>query len=206
MRRLLRDILWVIRARLTRKKKIVCFGTSLTEGSGWVKMLQKELPEYHVINFGKGGMNSNWGVKNLKWVLWFKPEIVLMEFAINDASILTEYYKPVNQFQSSINLQRMIYDFKVNGIEVYLMVMNPPLDINIYERNPAEDRPEYNEYYELHKAIAIINNIPFIDLTAEWNKLSREDFLWFCPDGLHPNELGSRGITVPTILKQLNKI
>lgn len=184
---------------------MVCYGTSLTAGSGWVKMLNKELKDWYVINSGKGGMNSNWGVDNFyKKVLRYKPKIVLMEFAINDAYIKDDFYKLVDIVDSITNIEILTLILRRRDIKVYLMAMNPPLDLFLSGRNPALDRPDYSDYYFAHQQIAKVLHIPFIDHTKEWRKLSTDDFLKYCPDGLHPNELGSKEITIPTILKQLS--
>lgn len=201
MKRKLRDFAWMIKSRFY-KNVLICFGTSLTEGSGWVKMLQKEMPDWYVVNFGKGGECSDWGTKVYKKILYFKPKIVLMEWAINDAYI--RYPKPLTLAESKSNLIEMIYFFKSKGIEVYVQVMNPPLDIFLAGRNPLKDRPEFQKFYELHREISKNYAVPFIDHVKEWNKLSKRKFLEYCPDGLHPNELGSQKITIPLIKNKMS--
>lgn len=183
---------------------LVCYGTSLTSTGGWVKLLQKKLPEWYVINSGKGGMNSNWGVDNFKKkVLRYNPKIVLMEFAINDAYEGKPYYSPTGFFESRHNVAKMMCELREKGIKVYYMSMNPPLDMYLYGRNPAQDRPKYWKFKAEHKWIA---NGSYIDIGKEWEKLSKDDFLFYCPDGLHPNVLASRDITVPKILETLGEI
>lgn len=192
-----------IRSRLA-KNVLVCYGTSLTAGSGWVKMLQMKLPDWYVINSGKGGMNSEWGLDNYKkLVLRYKPKIVLMEFAINDAYKHATYYRPVSLHSSIRNIHWMIKEFQEEGIKVYLMVLNPPLNMYLSGRNPKEDRPYYYDYYKQHKQLAEKLKIDFIDVCSEWLELTTDEFLHYCPDGLHPNALGSRAITVPKILEAL---
>lgn len=200
MKRKIRDIIWLIKS-LFYKKVLVCFGTSLTEGSGWVKMLQKQMPGWYVVNFGKGGECSTWGLKNYKQVARFRPKIVLMEWAINDAYI--RYDKIMTLKESKKNLIEMINYFKCKNIEVILQVMNPPLYIDISGRNPLLDRPKFYQFYSLHKDIARDMRIKFIDHVKQWNKLNQKEFLKHCPDGLHPNELGSEKITVPLIMGEL---
>ena len=77
--------------------------------------------------------------------------------------------------------------------------MNPPLDKFLYGRNPAQDRPKYWKYRDEHKWIA---NGDYIDM-KKWKKLCEDDFLFYCPDGLHPHALAGRDITVPAILEKL---
>jgi len=185
------------------KKRMVCYGTSLTSGSGWVKMLKKRLPDWKIINSAKGGMNSNWGVDNFEQkVLKFNPHIVLMEFAVNDAYIKTDFYGTVDIEQSIQNIKSMIK--KLKWCKVFYMTMNNPLDMYLQGRNPAEDRPGWERYYRLHRFEAYECGADVINITARWQTLDKDDFLKFCPDGLHPSELGSGMITIPAIMEALN--
>lgn len=187
-----------------RKKTMVCFGTSLTQTGGWVEMLQKQLPDWKVINSGQGGMNSNWGRDNFeKKVLRFNPNIVLMEFAINDCYIGPPFYKKPTFEESSKNINFMVD--KLWGARVFYLTMNPPLDKFLFGRNPAEQRPEWEKYTQEHCGEAKFRNATIIDIADYWKMLPEKAFLKFCPDGLHPNELGSGIITAPTILDQVIK-
>ena len=202
MKRKIRILFSLIRSKF-HKNVMVCFGTSLTAGSGWVKMLGMKLPDWYVVNLANGGMNSNWGVTQIKNVLRFKPKIILMEWAINDAYIGKPYFRPISIHSESYdNLVEMIQAFK--GIKIIMLGMNPPLDMFLCGRNPAKDRPDYRIYSMVHKTIAENRNIPYIDITREWDKLSEHQFLFYCPDGLHPNALASRDIIIPKILELLN--
>lgn len=196
MRRKIRNLFYLIRS-LFFKDVVVCIGTSLSAGSGWVKMLSKELP-YHFVNLAKGGECSRWGITQIGLVLLFRPKIILMEWAINDA-----YYK-IPFLESSQNLRMMFKAFHKS--EIYLLGLNPPLDIFIAGRNPAKDRPEFRKYLELHKEMANSHNIKYIDTTWIWDKMNKHQFLFYCPDGLHPNEAASKDITVPVILKEIKKV
>ena len=201
MRRKIRLFLYLIRSKFS-KNVMVCFGTSLTAGSGWVKMLGMKLPDWYVVNLAKGGMNSNWGITQIETVLRFKPKIILMEWTINDAYIGKPYFRPISNFNESCsNLEKMIEAFK--GIRVIMLGMNPPLDMYLSGRNPAAERPHYRVYEHIHFFLAKKKNIRYIDITSEWDKLSTDDFLHYCPDGLHPNALASRDIIIPKILEGL---
>ena len=69
--------------------KIVCFGDSLTACGGrngrFSDWLQKTLPEYRIINSGKGGDTLGGGLARLdSSVLRHKPDIVILELGAND--------------------------------------------------------------------------------------------------------------------------
>ena len=200
LRRKIRDLIWLIISKF-HKNVMVCYGTSLTEGTGWVKLLAKELPEWHVVNLAKGGMNSNWGIDNIKTVLRFKPKIVLMEWAINDSYVDCPYYKPTSLLDSFRNVSKMI---KLLGKkDIILLGMNPPLNMFLSGRNPARVRPKYREYAEMHKKIAKDKSLRYIDITSVWDSLSTDDFLYYCPDGIHPNIRAAKDLIVPKILEVL---
>lgn len=203
MRRKLRDIIWLIQSKFHRNV-MVCYGTSLTEGSGWVDLLRKELPKWHIVNLAKGGMNSNWGVDNIKLVKRFKPKVILMEWAINDSYEKCPYYKPTNKQSSLANIVTMLNAFKDS--KIFMLGMNPPFNKFLFSRNPYTDRIFYWWFSNRHREIAKRNNISYIDITSEWNKLTEFEFLYYCPDGLHPNINASKDITVPTIIAFLRKM
>ena len=170
-------------------------------------MLNKALPDWRVINSGEGGMNSNWGMDNFgKKVLRYNPHVVLMEFSINDAYIRYDEIdygcKATSLVQSIKNIKFMIK--KLKWCKVFYMTMSPPLNKFLFDRNPAEDRPEYWLYSNVHQKVAYdIPGVEVIDIAEKWQVLSTEKFLEYCPDGLHPNECGSENITLPTILERL---
>ncbi|MBO4548371.1 MAG: hypothetical protein J5758_04065, partial [Abditibacteriota bacterium] len=74
-----------------KARTLVTYGTSLTETGGWVDMIRAKLAEKYgdnarVINGAKSAMWSGWGVDNLdERVLSHDPDLVILEFAVNDA-------------------------------------------------------------------------------------------------------------------------
>jgi len=136
-----------------------------------------------------------------------------MEFSINDAYIRYDEIdygsKPTTFEQSIQNIRFMIK--KLKWCKVYYMTMNPPLDIFIAERNPAEDRPDWWLYSNAHQKVADTLGAEVINIAEKWQRYidnpyptGRYSFLDLCPDGLHPNELGSKMITIPAIMEALN--
>ena len=73
-------------------QRIVIYGTSLSASKeGWPAMLEDSLNMLYpgtveVINSAQAAMWSTWGVENLRErVLEYKPDMVIIEFAMNDA-------------------------------------------------------------------------------------------------------------------------
>lgn len=90
------------------KQTVVVYGTSLTAGGALVNQLQQALDERFpglatVVNSGKGGMWSQWGVENLdERVISRKSDTVFIEFSINDAYL--PYKMSVDQAQANLKI------------------------------------------------------------------------------------------------------
>jgi lysophospholipase L1-like esterase len=120
---------------------IVVYGTSLSASpEGWPSMLEREIDKRYpslikVENMAKGAMWSTWGVQNLdERVLSKNPDLVLIEFAINDA------YLPYKTSPEAcrINLEYMIdriHDLNPQ-CDVVIQIMNMPTGIHFHEHRP----------------------------------------------------------------------
>lgn len=190
--------------RAGRPQTIVAYGTSLTEGSAWVKALADELDKQFpglatVNNSAKAGMFSGWGLENFQErVLNLKPDCVFIEFAINDAYIA--YNCSLDTARS--NLEKMIGLARthVPEIEVILETMNNP------RREGLEDRPNFEQYYEMYRRVALAWNLKLIDHEPNWKSLfDQNPRKWwrFVPDGLHPNREGQLEVIVPELFAEL---
>ena len=145
-------------------KNIVFYGTSLTVVGKWVKNLMyqvnKDFPNVTYYNSAKGGMNSIWGKTNLKnLVISKKPDIVFIEFAINDSyEFPNPYYNNtiVPLDSSRHNAENMVDSLKKynSRIKIFILGMNPPLDSLIYGRNPATSRPHWKDYFQAWQDVA----------------------------------------------------
>jgi acyl-CoA thioesterase-1 len=193
------------------QQKIVTYGTSLTAGAAWVTQMQSELDRQFpglpiMANRAQGAMWSGWGVTNLDArVLQENPDVVFIEFAINDAYL--DYHTSVEQ--SRANLENMIDRLLAQNknCQIILLTMNPPTNNpdRFEPRGPHLDqRPNYQAYYNVYRQVARKRKLTLIDLNKSWEKLLREDQARFdrlVLDGIHPNELGAREIITPEILK-----
>ena len=190
--------------RAGRKQTIVTYGTSLTALGNWPGILGEALKTTlpgpaTIINSAMCGMWSRWGIVNLdERVLRHNPDVVFMEFAINDAYL--PYRTSVGDARN--NLERMIDRIldRNHGCEIILMTMNPPIGDHL------RARPDVAKYVEAYREVAGARKLVLVDQYPVWQRLLAENrsvFDEYVPDGLHPNELGSRMITVPGILRAL---
>jgi acyl-CoA thioesterase-1 len=107
---------------------VATYGTSLTADGLWQPQLQQRLAQclhrpVRVLNFGKGGTASSWGKKNVQSVIAARPDVVLIEFAINDA------YKPhgISLEQSYDNTRAIVDEIRrtLENAKIFLWTTNP---------------------------------------------------------------------------------
>ncbi|MBP5274775.1 MAG: SGNH/GDSL hydrolase family protein [Abditibacteriota bacterium] len=179
---------------------MVAYGTSLTETGGWVNLLRMRLTDRYgdkvqVINGAKSAMWSGWGVENLdERVLAHKPDLVVLEFAVNDAFL--EYETSVAK--SRANMENMIGRIKKQNkkCEIIIMVTNPMMGVHL------ERRPDYLSYYEEFRKIAAENKFRLVDTFPVWKDVldyDRKAYLALIPDMIHPQVPGSLLVTVPAV-------
>ena len=154
---------------------------------------------YHLS--GKGGRWSTWGVQNLEdSVLKKQPDVVMIEFAMNDASYLNETSVELAQ----LNLQYMVDRIKLfdPDCEIILQIMNMAIG------KSATYRPNLEAYYDMVREIAQKEDLLLIDHYPNWENIltNGEDyFLKFVPDGLHPNKIASVEMIAPYIFERLKE-
>lgn len=206
--------------QIGKKITIVTMGSSLTGGayrwpdimmSDW---LDKEYPgQVTFYNEGVGASASGIGpgddpklsgLGKLSAVINHNPDVVFIEFAMNDA------YLPYNISlrDSKKNLETIINTiYKANPkTEIILATMNSCKDNPNGEDN-ASKRPKLSCYYQGYREMAEANNLLLLDYYPVWLKLMQEDttqFDKFVPDGIHPSLEAYRTILLPILRKTLD--
>lgn len=195
--------------RLTRGESltIVTYGTSLTAGGEWVRQLAQIMEarfpgQVTIVNTAKGGMTSKWGVAHLdERVLAHKPDVVFLEFAVNDA---------VERFHLSAPKARQNLVTMIDRIRR----ANPKAEIILQTTNPVIDRPQGHDGHrpDLEAMFAAVREVAkekktvLIDHEAGWKRelaKGEDHYRELVPDGLHPNERGDSVVAVPAILTAL---
>ncbi|QDH81222.1 SGNH/GDSL hydrolase family protein [Echinicola soli] len=186
---------------------VVVYGTSLSSGErggAWMGEVSRQLNARYdghldYILSGKGGMWSTWGVQHLEdSVIAKHPDVVIIEFAINDA--FEDYHTPLSV--SELNLRYMVDRIKLSdpSCEIILQVMNMPVGTS------AEYRPALGSYYQMYRRVARSMGLLLVDHYANWQKIldqGREEFLEYVPDGIHPSNKSGREIIAPKIIETL---
>jgi lysophospholipase L1-like esterase len=187
-----------------KKQTLITYGTSLTSHGAWVPQLQQELNKRYpgkalVINSGKSGKASDWGLENLESrVIARRPDTVIIEFAMNDA--FQPYKISVKKAQS--NLENMINRILETNpdCEIILMVMNTTLG------KAKKARPDLLKHNKMYRDVAQKRKFLLIDHYQNWKKILDDNpklFDKYVPDGIHPKAEGCKAVITPQIIKSL---
>lgn len=214
-----------LRARLSEKDfvvpwtTIVAFGDSTTAPRGhlsiYADILERELPEggveARVINAGVPSNTTADGRKRFEAdVLARDPELVVIQFGINDAAVDVWKDPPataprVALAQYEANLRWFIDALQQRDITPILMSPNPmrwaEKTRKLYGRAPYDPASAdgfnvlLRDYAAAAKAVAADTGVPFIDVYGIFQAVdgeegsSMDDLLL---DGMHPNAAGHR--------------
>jgi lysophospholipase L1-like esterase len=196
-----------------KKQTAVTYGTSLTVTGAWTKATQEYFDKHYpgqvtFENTAKSGMHSNWGVENLQErVLDKKPDLVFIEFAVNDAAPKNG----VSLEQSVANLDKMVTAIRQQNpqVDIVLQTMNPAWDSpSVKDKKYGSDRPHLEAYYDVCRQYARDHHLPLVDNYPNWAKLQKEDpeqFKSSVPDGIHPSSAASLAVTWPAIESLLER-
>ncbi|MCH8328253.1 MAG: hypothetical protein IID15_07005 [Candidatus Marinimicrobia bacterium] len=181
----------------TAKNSIVAYGTSLTAGiiepdSSYPAFLGEKLL-IAVVNRGRVGATSAWGVANIDTIYAAKPVLVLLEFGAND------FLQQVNIDTAAQNIAWMIEQIQANGAEVALLNFAHP---DMYERiNDNKGFIALLSAQALQAFIALgLAYDAMIDSLAVAYDLEIEDYLYegiawneayLTADWIHPNAAGN---------------
>ena len=172
-------------------------GTSLTDlpyGQSWptelyMKLWNKYQGRELLSNRAISSTNSGSGKANIDgWVASDNPDVVFIEYGINDATGLA--YDVVKS-----NLDYILSSILTN---------NPNADIifqtmNNCTGNNLTARPKLAEYYQLYRDYAAFRGYHLIDNYPIWKNLyDSNPTLWntYVPDGIHPNSVGRKATVI----------
>ncbi|EDL60882.1 esterase [Gimesia maris DSM 8797] len=201
------------------KPTIVTFGDSTTATRGplvvYSMILEKELPAagvpVKVVNSGIGGHTTQNAIARFeKDVLQHDPDLVVIQYGINDSAVDVWRDPPATQSRVSVeqyaaNLRKMIKQLKEKQISVILMTPNSlrwiPRLKKLYGKPPydPEDVQGFNvllkSYAAAVRKIAKEENVPLVDVYAAFENYDKQanqaadDLLL---DGMHPNTQGQK--------------
>lgn len=161
--------------------RITVFGTSLSRGYTWPDKLAHQLGgcfqnPVHISRVVQSGAGSAWGLSHIDDVVQSAPDILIMEFSINDADILDG----VSLGKSFIQHDRLITELKekMPRTGILLMTTSPAFGLR------GLLRPRLKKHYEIYKILANEHDVGLADIYGNWDgEINRREQF---PDGLHP--------------------
>ena len=186
------------------KQTVVLYGTSLTIGGEWAKAMKSWFDEAYpnqvnFVNSGKGGANSDFGVKQLEArVLAHRPDLVLIEFSYNDS--IDNLLTPQHAWN---NLDQMVKRLREQNpaVAIVLQTMNVGWDPKP-DHLPFSRRQQLEIFNENYRRYAREQAFPLLDHYPNWLRLKEQEpekYHAFLPDGSHPTPAASLAVTWPTL-------
>lgn len=186
------------RSRTAGKVNISIVGTSLTAYYSWPDLLAQRLEAdlnmpIQISRVAKGGGTSEWGERSIDDVVSQAPDIVLIEFSINDADLrhLLSLSKSIESHKRLIADLRRADEF----VTIILVTMSPAYGLR------RVLRPRLAAYYDSYRQIARETDTGLIDLYPRW--LAYDERRQVLVDGLHPTEAASSRLIVPAMTSYL---
>jgi lysophospholipase L1-like esterase len=179
---------------------VVAFGTSLTSRGGWQPSLEATLRRcldkpVTVASVARAGAGTDWALDRVAAVLAERPDVVLIEFAANDAAL----HRMTSPGQSRTNLDRIVTELLAaqRPPRLFVMAMNPM-------RGPrAWIRPLLDRYTDIHRDVAARRGVGFIDHRPDWERLGPTGLAAAIPDGVHPLAEAAARIVTPNVARHI---
>ncbi len=194
---------------------VVVYGTSLTANGAWVDSLRDWLDDRYpglvaVVNSGLSGKNSAEGLAQLQEkVIDHQPDVVFIEFAMNDAFRYSDGTPSLSVAEARANLESMLDEIhvKLPDCEFVLQTMNTVWDSPAGSNASATLRPDLDDYYQMYREVAGERGLRLIDHQLGWEALEEDDRLALeaaIPDGVHPTAAGLQAHMIPLLKWKLS--
>lgn len=181
--------------------RLVAFGTSLTAANPWPDQLAARLSaclDRPVIltRVARSGATSAWALAEHTRVVAAVPDIVLLEFATNDADILDGLALARSRRNHAALLDALAA--AAPQAQVVLMTMNPVV-------GPLRrlQRPRLPDYFAMLRDLAGQRHLAMADLAPRWQVAMAADPGLEPTDGLHPAGSATARIVLPVLAGQI---
>lgn len=179
--------------------RLLVFGTSLSARALWPDRLAQTCAggSLDVTRIARAGAGSDWAARTLPEVIATRPDVVLMEFTINDADMLDGL-----SLDRSTTHHRAILSALTEALPdtlVWLMTTSPAHGPRGWVR------PRLPRYHAMLRDLAAETGAGLLDLTPIWRKAlsdpaTRRRIL---PDGLHPDPEAEADLILPALIAQV---
>lgn len=187
-----------VQLRLDGPLKVVVLGTSLSARNPWpqilLRQLETELTSPVTLEvIAQPGAGSRWGLAQVGRVAAARPDLVLIEFAINDADL---------RRGQSLAEAKATHDALLQSLRAEL----PDAALVLMSMSPASGlrgalRPRLAAYYGQYAELAEAHSAGLIDLYARW--LSEPRTARGLEDGLHPTAEATARVVVPAVARYI---
>lgn len=179
--------------------RLAVLGTSLTARASWPEAVAGALAAclgrpVDLIRIARPGATSAWGLAQAGRVVAAAPDVVLVEFAINDADL-----------RDGLRLSEAVATHR--ALIAALGAARPDMRIVLMTMNPAERlrglvRPRLAAHYAAYRDLAAGADAGLVDLYPRWRALPRAA-RGLGADGLHPDDAVARAVIVPVLVPWL---
>lgn len=179
---------------------VVAFGTSLTAPPQiWPDVLAAHLSECRgapvtLTRVAGIGMGSPWALMQLDRVVVARPDLVLIEFAINDADLLDGVWPAGGRDRHQALVEAL--QARVPEVRIVLMSINPAHGLRSWIR------PLLAQHYAGYAGLARDHDLGFVNLYARWQALVPAGR--GLGDGLHPDPVQAAAVIVPALSAYLD--
>ncbi|WP_353475842.1 SGNH/GDSL hydrolase family protein (plasmid) [Salipiger sp. H15] len=175
--------------------RLTVLGTSLSNRQLWPGEVAERLRGCAGIPVAlsvvaQNGAGSDWGLAQVERVAAERPDLVLVEFAINDADV-TDGMSLAASARTHAELIRALRDASP-GTEIVLLTMSPAEGLR------GVIRPRLRAHYLQYRALADEMGVGLIDLYPRWLALPRSE-RGLARDGLHPDPQTASDLIAPVI-------
>lgn len=174
---------------------VLVFGTSLSSAPrySWPDDLAAALETCNktptqIIRVTQASANSTWGIGAIESVTRAEPDVVILEFAINDADITDGLSLPQSHDTHAAILDRL--DADLPDAQFVLMTTNPVSGLNLLKRY------RLGAYFRLYSSLAADYGTGLIHMAPHWAGST-------IPDGVHPQNEDASAVMVPHLLATL---
>ena len=178
-----------------KDKKVVAFGDSLTERTGYVQMLYGYIGT-DVINKGIGGNNTNHGKARFDVdILAQNADIVTVCFGMNDQACNVATKTPNIPLETyRANLDYFAKELTEKGVDVIFITPNPVNTHKGYYDNPGTYGLDYgygfmDDFCDAMRQVAIKYNCGLVDVNYEFDFLDIDKMI-NVGDGIHQSAAG----------------
>lgn len=189
---------------------IIAFGTSLTANYDWPEALGRDLGAclarpLAVQTVAVPGQGSAWALEvglaqlDAHIAATGPADLVLVEFAINDADLLDGVSLARSRSQH-VALLTQVQDRLAPGGAILLMTTNPTEGLLRWLQ-----RPRLEAYYQMYPELAAQAGAGLVDFTPRWRAAMSATERPLLRDGVHPYPETARSLMVPVLVNMIAK-